>query len=703
MDRDVYAAKAGVLRTLLKAGGRCETTAPMLVAVGAGDIELVGALIAAGAPVKGDKTVPVLFECLRTRNEGARLPMVQMLLKAGAPANEAFEIVYQRNELSSSSETVSGRTSVVAEAALLGATEIFHSLLEEGSADPNLGAGLCRMITYSAPPSAIHALLRAGADANVKDAEGHSALYLGLREKNEAVVQLLLGNGCDLSKELEAACAVGTPELVRQCLEAGADAREALRWVAQPSEASREVVDMLLKAGADATLGLPRIVKNGDLASVGILLGRGANPSQKEEEYPLTAACSITDEKVRAAMVKMLLDAGADIGAGTSEFLGRSMGTPLGDRLLVLPVSRELASAALLQLLQQACPDNGFNVGPAIALLEAGADPNYSSSSGTTPLGVVLPLLSGRGQPDVMGLLTALLEHGADVGRKFVEQRRERLCWATSLGTMEYSSSKPKTEVCTAWSLLVARQMVSSDVAHLLLRYTKVNEADELGVTVLGHVLSRAAKPDRHMMWSSLQASLVDPDALAISLIADYGADVNAPTRNPRHLGGKHIDETMTTPLCVAIQARRHSMVRYLIQRGARVDGSAGRAAVEAFRSALDRTIDDAIDGRLMTSGGRSEREKKEERPPTEMEKALDIIAALAEAGVEVVSEGSGAWRVTKSLMLAKQHKKRRKRERTPEEMMMEVLRGENSTARTATDRLEELRNKVLGSLGPLG
>ena len=236
-------------------------------------------------------------------------------------------------------------------------------------------------------------LLRSGAAVNVTNRYGVTPLSLACVNGSTRLVELLLAAGADADTTLRGgetvlmtAARTGKPGPVKALLSRGAkvDAKErrgqtALMWAAADGHA--EVVRLLIKAGADFRT---------PLADSGFT--------------PLFFAA----REGRIEVVRVLLKAGVDVNEAMRPQKPAGKGPGKGSSALSLAV------------------ENGhFDL--ALALIEAGADPN-DQRSGFTPLhimswvrkpnrgeddGAPPPVASGK-LSDVQ-LIKRLVEHGADV------------------------------------------------------------------------------------------------------------------------------------------------------------------------------------------------------------------------------------------------------------------------------------------------
>ena len=197
-------------------------------------------------------------------------------------------------------------------------------------------------------------LLSAGANVDVRDSSGESALQLAASLGNVDVVRRLLDQGADpnaLGRDttpLGVAAYQGDPEIVALLLSRGADSNRAvpgsrrerhgtpLSMALMPVSGAPQrnddvrrlrVVSLLLDAGADVDLRdrqgrtlLHVVAAHGDLKAAELLLSRGAaiNVVDAQGSTPLHLAV----REGHAAVAAQLLDRGADVrvkaGDGTT-------------------------------------------------------------------------------------------------------------------------------------------------------------------------------------------------------------------------------------------------------------------------------------------------------------------------------------------------------------------------------------------------
>ncbi len=272
----------------------------------------------------------------------------------------------------------------------------------------------------------VQSLLAAGADANLSQSDGTTALHWAAYLGDPAMARLLVGAGADVGavndygvRPLSLACASASGELVGMLLAAGADPQAAL-------------------SGGETVL--MTAARTGNLAAVQALLAAGADPNASEKNAQTALMWAAAEG--HAPVVEALIAAGADLRATLGSGFNPLFFAVREGRAAVV---RQLLAAGLdvnEALQRRARPmyqhagsgmtplilaiENGhFEL--AVALLEAGADPN-EARTGYTPLHTITwvrkpknsdfgsdPAPEGSGNLSSLQFVRTLVAMGADV------------------------------------------------------------------------------------------------------------------------------------------------------------------------------------------------------------------------------------------------------------------------------------------------
>ena len=317
-------------------------------------------------------------------------------------------------------------------------------------------------------PDALRYLLERGANVNVEDARGRTALISASQWAEEDILQSLLDKGANVNatdmsegSALQSAASSGSLQKVLYLLSSGADMDpNALKSAAGASTGGLEIVQCLLDRGADvearsqySKTALHIAADKGKLEIVQCLLDRGAD-IEARSQYSKTAL-HIAADKGKLEIVQCLLDRGADIEA-RSQYSKTAL--------------HIAADKGKLEIVQ--------------CLLDRGADIEARSEIGETALYIAVE--SGE-----LEIVQCLLDRGADIEARS-KYGETVLHYAAEIGKLEIvqclldrgadTEAKyfGKTVLCVA-----AEAGQSGTVQWLLDRGVDIHAVDDEGNTVL--------------------------------------------------------------------------------------------------------------------------------------------------------------------------------------------------------------------------
>jgi uncharacterized protein len=275
--------------------------------------------------------------------------------------------------------------------------------------------------TMRGDQQALRAAIARKADVNAPQADGSTALHWAVERDDLQAADLLIKAGARVNAKtregvmpLQLAAVNGSASMLDRLLKAGADPNAAL--------------------SASGDTALMMAARTGKIDAIRVLLEGGANVNAKESWGGTTPLMWAVSEGHTDA-VKALVTAGADVNlrsnyvaaANGRGFEGR---TPAGNRADGKP--EEFASGWLTPLMLAA---REGHVGPARALVDAGADIDATAGDGKTALAVAI----FNGNYDVASML---VDRKADVN-KADAQRFTPLFWAVDRRNMETAPNFP--------------------------------------------------------------------------------------------------------------------------------------------------------------------------------------------------------------------------------------------------------------------
>ena len=400
---------------------------------------------------------------------------------------------------------------------------------------------------------AVQAAVTAKADVNAAQADGTTALHWAVEQDAPALVQALIRAGANV----KAANRYGATPL----------------WLASVN-GSAGVIAMLIEAGADANspsadgeTPLMVAARTGKADAVQVLLDKGANPNAVEGWRKQTALMWAAGEG-HASLIPILVAAGADLHA-------RSGGgfTPL------LFAARDGRIAAVQALLAA-----GANLNDALPARSRGSEP---PAAGETGLNAFL-LATANAHYE---LATWLLERGADPnaapqGYTALHQ----VSWVRKAGIAGSNNPAPEGSG-NVDSLTFVRTLVAKGAkldAHVTRRPSMgVTTLNSIGATPL-LLAARTADAPLMKLLAELGADprLTNEDGSTPLMVA-AGLGTNAPGEDPGTepevleavkvalaLGNdiNAVDKNGETAMHGAAYKHAPSVVRYLVQKGARME-----------------------------------------------------------------------------------------------------------------------------------
>jgi ankyrin repeat protein len=357
--------------------------------------------------------------------------------------------------------------------------------------------------------ASVRALLETGADVNLAQVDGTTALHWAAFHDDAELVALLLRAGA----EVNAANRYGVPPLAQACINGNA-----------------AIVKLLLEAGGDANAALKGgetvlmlAARSGSAEAVQALLARGANPNASErlgQTVLMWAAAEGQTDVIHA-----LIQAGADINASldsgfTPFFFAVREGRLDVVKQLLAAGQRRRNRAQITSPLLMAVQNAHFEL--ALALVDAGADPN-DVRTGFTPLhmipGVRKPDSSdisdgapprGAGSVSSTDFVREIVERGADVNFRLAE------------GTRRMPNTSSQIETAGATPLLFAADRADVPLMRLLLE----SGADPLLPNFNG-ITPFLAAAGLGTQERQKEAGEESESLEAVKLLLAHGADVN--------------------------------------------------------------------------------------------------------------------------------------------------------------------------------
>jgi ankyrin repeat protein len=373
-------------------------------------------------------------------------------------------------------------------------------------------------------------LLEAGADANVANEDGQTALMLAARTGNVAVAQLLVREGAD----------VNARERFRE--------QSAVMWAAAQKHA--DMVAFLVSKGADLSV---RARANDWATQIS---------SEPRVQYRPTGGLTPLLYAARAgclACVRTMLEAGAD----------KDRPNPDGMTPMIMAL------------------DNGY-VDVARYLLDQGANPHTWDWWGRTPLYVAVTMRggpdsrSGPRPPESLDFIKALLAAGVNPNPQLAFKEPSR-------GGRD---NRFRDDLLTtgATPLLRAAQTFDNDVVRALLEHRAlVDLPNASGVTPFMAAAGIGTRTGSSVLGPGTPQNVVSLSLETMEILRRAGADVNARITDTTSLTARIArantltDRQGQTTLFLAAETGRTEVVRYLLEHGAKTDvaDDKGRTAID--------------------------------------------------------------------------------------------------------------------------
>jgi ankyrin repeat protein len=445
----------------------------------------------------------------------------------------------------------------------------------------------------------VRALIAAGADVNLPQADGSTALLWAAYQSD--------------------------PQLVAELIAAGADPNAANKFGVTPLlQASRTgdvpVIDALLAGGADPDIAirdgetpLMAAARAGSVPSVAVLLEHGADPDAAEAFQGQTALMWATAEG-HLEVVDALLNAGADpnIQARASELTKRSTRTdfPSGGFTALMWAARDGNEAVIRRL------------------VEGGADINLKNADNASAM--MIAIVNDR-----FDLAAKMLELGADPDDgslyQAVEMRDATTDWLAKDGTQ--------------WRADYPNELTALGLQRILLE-----AGADPDKPFVGRLHSTSMCCDSYINATPFYRAAVAADVAGLELMLQYDPDLEWAPERAEEAGPMGNGNAGKTPLMAALNGGK----------GVGMAGGPGdirEGADPPFREVANREPADAV-RLLLAAGANPDAMTPGEKGEAALHVAakdgkLDIVRILAEAGATLDlpnAEGKTALEVVEAM-----------------------------------------------------
>lgn len=458
----------------------------------------------------------------------------------------------------------------------------------------------------------IKGAVQRGANVNVRDKKGATALMWASSANQAELVRLLLTRGAQVNLANDTGvtalmfAAAGSPEITRLLLEKRANvvvrSKAGLTpLISAAAFGMADCVELLIQAGAPVNAAnnsgetpLTVAVTEGYAEVVRVLLSKGANINTRFEEDKATPLilCTKSAKMERAAIARLLVNAGAGINATDAEghtslhYAARNDDEEMLHLLLnVRGIELNVRCTNGFTPLMEAAETGGVKA--TEALLTAGADVNVEDKTGKTAIDIA----DDNEKDEIVSLLREKMP-SPFAGNKSAAAPKTPPLPTQDEDTEEYSKSKPTPGKTIASGNGSARRgstatetlvnLLSDTDSAFANRFARISAAIEAGADVNGR-----NKSGQTALYQACNAS----DIEAVKWLLNHKADPNftdAKGHPPLHLSAIDTDTTILAllldapgilvdaadseswnALMYAIANRSVPSVRLLLEKGA--------------------------------------------------------------------------------------------------------------------------------------
>jgi ankyrin repeat protein len=313
--------------------------------------------------------------------------------------------------------------SEVADAAMQRKTEEVRRLVQDG-ADVNLGqadgATALHWAAYHGNADLAELLLEAGADVSAANRNGSTPMWLAANQGHARMIETLLEGGADANEQLPLgrrplmlAARAGTVDAVRVLLDHGADPntseneRGTTALMQAADQGHADVIAVLIEHGAAVAAGSAPVFRDGRTAA----LGKAGDPREAVRRQVLAVLCEQESPDL-SALRALISESSEDAVLANAGGPDIAADDPCSNQRegIIFPGRRngENAEPDGGELTPLVYAARAGSIDAARVLLEAGADVNQVTRYGWSPL-----LAATQNRNYQMGKF--LIEHGADV------------------------------------------------------------------------------------------------------------------------------------------------------------------------------------------------------------------------------------------------------------------------------------------------